>query len=384
MDFDLSDEQRMLKDSVERMVRDQYGFEQRSRYLGEPGGFSRAIWAQWADMGLLGLPFDEADGGFGGGPVETMIVMEALGRALAVEPYLATVVLGGGLLRLGGSAGQRATWVPKIADGSTLFAFAHAERQARYRIADVGTSAIAVEGGYVLNGAKCLVLHGDSADQLVVSARVAGARGAPEGIALFLVDARAPGVTRKGYLTQDHLRAADIVLKDVKVSEHDVIGEPGMALPLIERVVDAAIAALCAESVGAMAVAHEQTVEYLKTRQQFGVVIGSFQVLQHRAVDMLVMLEQARSMAMFATMMASDPDPDERCRSIAAAKIQIGRAGRFIGQQAVQLHGGIGVTEECQAGHYFRRLGIIDLMFGDAEHHLAALAQAGGLICTDA
>jgi pimeloyl-CoA dehydrogenase small subunit len=384
MDFDLSDEQRMLKDSVERMVRDQYSFEQRGRHLGEPGGFSRATWAQWADMGLLGLPFDEEDGGFGGGPVETMIVMEALGRALAVEPYLATVVLAGGLLRLGGSAAQRAAWVPKIADGSTLFAFAHAERQARYRLADVGTSAIAVEGGYVLNGAKCLVLHGDSADQLVVSARVAGARNAPEGIALFLVDARAPGVRRKGYLTQDRLRAADIVLEDVRVSDHDAIGEPGTVLPLIERVVDAAIAALCAESVGAMAVAHEQTVEYLKTRQQFGVAIGSFQALQHRAVDMLVMLEQARSMAMFATMMAADPDADERRRSLAAAKVQIGRAGRFIGQQAVQLHGGIGVTEECQAGHYFRRLGIIDLMFGDAEHHLATLAQAGGLIATDA
>lgn len=384
MDFDLSDEQRMLKDSVERMVRDQYGFEQRSRYLNEPGGFSRATWAQWADMGLLGLPFDEEDGGVGGGAVETMIVMEALGRALAVEPYLATVVLGGGLLRLGGNAAQRAAWIPKIADGSTLFAFAHAERQARYRLADVGTSAIAVEGGYVLNGAKCMVLHGDSADQLVVSARVAGARVAPEGIALFLVDARAPGVRRKGYLTQDHLRAADIVLEDVRVSDHDAIGEPGTALPLIERVVDTAIAALCAESVGAMAVAHEQTVEYLKTRQQFGVAIGSFQALQHRAVDMLVMLEQARSMAMFATMMAAEPDADERRRSIAAAKVQIGRAAKFVGQQAVQLHGGIGVTEECQAGHYFRRLGIIDLMFGDAEHHLAALAQAGGLIATDA
>lgn len=384
MDFDLNDEQRMLKDSVDRMILDQYSFEQRNQYLQEPHGFSHARWTQFAEMGLLGMPFSENDGGFGGGPVETMIVMEAFGRGLVVEPYLATVVLGGGFIRTGGSAAQRAEYLPQISDGSLLLAFAHSERQSRYKLSDVATSARAIDGGFILNGEKRLVLHGDSANRIIVSARVAGERGARDGIALFIVDANAEGVSRNGYLTQDHLRAADISFKEVRVSADDVIGVPGHALGLIEQVVDSAIAALCAEGVGVMAVAHEQTVDYLKIRQQFGVAIGSFQALQHRAVDMLVMLEQARSMAMFSSMMVTDSDTDQRQRCIAAAKVQVGRSAKFIGQQGVQLHGGIGVTEECQISHYFRRLGIIDLMFGDAEHHLSALAQAGGLIPTNA
>jgi alkylation response protein AidB-like acyl-CoA dehydrogenase len=226
------------------------------------------------------------------------------------------------------------------------------------------------------------VLHGDSADKLIVTSRTAGGRRDRDGIGLFLVDATAPGVSRRGYPTQDGLRAAEITLSNVKVGPENLIGDPENAAPLIERVVDEAIAALAAEAVGAMAVLHELTIEYLKTRRQFGVPIGSFQVLQHRAVDMLVALEQARSMAMFAAMMAQAEDAEERRRAMAAAKVQIGRSARFIGQQAIQLHGGVGMTMEYQAGHYFKRLTMIDTMFGDAEYHLARLADAGGLIAS--
>ncbi|MGF6415529.1 acyl-CoA dehydrogenase family protein [Paraburkholderia sp. MM5482-R1] len=380
MDFDFTDEQRMLKDSVDRLVKDGYGFEQRAKYLAEPDGFSRELWARYADMGLLGLSFDEEYGGSNCGPVETMIVMEALGRALAVEPYLATVVLGGGLVRLGGNAAQRAAILPQIAQGELQMAFAHSEAQARYDLADVATTARREAAGWVLDGAKRVVLHGGSADVLVVSARVSGGRRERDGIGLFVVRADAQGVTRHPYPTQDRLRAADVELSRVRVPDSDVLGTAGAALPLIERVVAHAIAAVSAEAVGAMAAAHEETVEYLKVRKQFGVPIGSFQALQHRAVDMLVMVEQARSMALFATMMSEEPDAAERDRSMSAAKVQIGRSGRFVGQQGVQLHGGIGMTEECKIGHYLRRLSVIDIQFGSTEHHLTQLANAGGLI----
>ena len=380
MDFDFTDEQRMLKDSVERLVNDEYGFEQRAKYLAEADGFSRAQWARYAEMGLLGLSFDEQYGGSNCGPVETMIVMEALGRALAVEPYLATVVLGGGCVRLGGNAAQRAAILPRIARGELQMALAHGEAQARYDLADIATTARRERDGWVLDGAKRLVLHGGSADLLVVSARVSGGRRERDGIGLFMVRADAAGLTRRSFPTQDRLRAADIALSGVFVPDSDVLGVAGAALPLIETVMAHAIAAVCAEAVGAMAAAHEETVEYLKVRKQFGVPIGSFQALQHRAVDMLVMVEQARSMALFATMMSDEPDTAERSRSLSAAKVQIGRSSRFVGQQGVQLHGGIGMTEECKIGHYLRRLSVIEIQFGSTEHHLTQLAHAGGLI----
>jgi pimeloyl-CoA dehydrogenase small subunit len=380
MDFDFTDEQRMLKDSVERLVNDEYGFEQRAKYLAEADGFSRAQWARYAEMGLLGLSFDEQYGGSNCGPVETMIVMEALGRALAVEPYLATVVLGGGCVRLGGNAAQRAAILPRIARGELQMALAHGEAQARYDLADIATTARREGDGWVLDGAKRLVLHGGSADLLVVSARVSGGRRERDGIGLFMVRADAAGLTRRSFPTQDRLRAADIALSGVVVPDSDVLGVAGAALPLIETVMAHAIAAVCAEAVGAMAAAHEETVEYLKVRKQFGVPIGSFQALQHRAVEMLVMVEQARSMALFATMMSDEPDTAERSRSLSAAKVQIGRSSRFVGQQGVQLHGGIGMTEECKIGHYLRRLSVIEIQFGSTEHHLTQLAHAGGLI----
>jgi pimeloyl-CoA dehydrogenase small subunit len=360
MDFDLTEEQRLLKESVERLLADRYGFEQRQGYAKSAEGWSRELWRAYAELGLLGLPFAEAEGGFGGGPVETMIVMEAFGRALALEPFLSTVVLCGGVLR---HAGHKAL-LPRIADGSLLLAFAHGEKQSRWKLDDVRTT---VEGGRI-TGEKAVVLHGDSAGKLVVSARDGKGR-----IGLYLVDASE--AARRGYPTQDGHRAAEIGLAGARVEA--VIAEDG--LPLIERVVDEAIAALAAEAVGAMTALHELTVDYLKTRRQFGLPIGAFQALQHRAVDMLVAVEQARSMAMFATMMAAEENAAERRKAIAAAKVQIGRSARFVGQQAIQLHGGIGMTAEYKGGHYFKRLTMIDQMFGPADHHLERLAQTGGL-----
>jgi len=378
MDFDLSEEQRLLKESLDRLIGDRYAFEQRRSYAQSPEGWSRALWAQYAELGLLGLPFAEQYGGSAGGPVETMIAMEAFGRALALEPFFATVVLGGGFLRNGGSTEQCAELIPKIADGSLTLAFAQTERHSRYDLADISTAAARDGAAWVLDGEKGVVLHGDTADKLIVTARVGGGRRERDGIGVFIADAKAPGVSRRGYPTQDGLRAAEITLAGVRVGPEAVVGEPGAALPLVERVVDEAIAALCAEAVGAMASMHELTLDYLKTRRQFGREIGSFQILQHRAVDILIALEQARSMAMFATMMAAEEDAQERRNALAAAKVQIGRSARLIGQQAVQLHGGIGMTMEYKVGHYFKRTTMIDTMFGDADFHLRQLARRGG------
>lgn len=384
MDFDLSEEQRLLKDSVERLVADKYDFETRKRYGTEPKGYSDAIWAQYAELGILGLPFSEEDGGFGGGPVDTMIVMEALGRVLVLEPYLATVVLGGGALRRAGSAAQKQKIVPQIADGSLKLALAHAEPQARYNLSNVATTAKRDGDGWVLNGVKSTVLHGDTADLLVVSARVSGDQASGDGVALFLVPADANGVSRRGYATQDSLRAAEIDLADVKVAADALLGGEGDGLATIRRVYDDAIAATSAEAVGAMQRALELTVEYIKTRNQFGQPISNFQSLQHQAVDMFTALEQARSMAMYATMMAQDDNALERSRAMAATRVQVGKSGRIVGKNGVQLHGGVGVTIEFAIGHYFKRLTMIDAMFGDADHHLGVLSELGGLLSADA
>lgn len=369
MDFDLSDDQRLLKDSVDRLVADTYGFEQRRELLKTAVGWSWANWATFAELGLLGVNFAEEHGGFGGGPVETMLVAEAFGRGLVLEPYLATVVLGGGLLRHAGSAGQQAAYLPRVADGSLLLAFAHHERAARYDLAHVATMATRSGDGWIIDGEKSLVLHGDCADKLIVSARVSGGDHEHGGIGLFVVDAA--GLPRRGYATQDGQRAAEIVFSATKAEA--VLSTDGFAA--IRRTVDEAIAFLCAEAVGAMAEMHATTVDYMKTRKQFGRAIGEFQVLQHRAVDMFVELEQARSMAMYATMMASEEDADERGRAISAAKVQIGKSGRLVGQEAIQLHGGIAMTMEYKVGHHFKRVTMIEKMFGDTDTHLARLTQ---------
>ena len=381
MDFDLNDEQRQLKDSVERLLADSYGdLSRRAAYMKEAKGYSAALWRRYADLGLLAIPFAEEHGGIGQGLTETMIVAEAFGRALAIEPYLATVVLSGGALRHSGNRPLLAELVPAIVEGKLTLALAHQERQARYDLADTATTARADgKGGYTLEGEKRVVLHGDSADKLIVSARVSGARTERKGIGLFLIDAKTNGVSRRGYPTQDGMRAADVTLAGVRVGPEAVLAGPDTGLAVLEQVVDEAIAALAAEAVGGMAALHEMTVDYLKTRKQFGVPIGSFQVLQHRAVDMYTALEQGRSMAFYATMMAAEPDAGERRRAMAAAKVQIGRSARYVGEQAIQLHGGIGMTMEYKAGHYFKRLTMIDMAFGNADHHLRELAKLGGL-----
>jgi pimeloyl-CoA dehydrogenase small subunit len=380
MDFELSEEQQLVSDNVARLMRDRYGFEARRAHQAGPAGFSEALWREYADMGLLGAPFSEEDGGFGGGAVETMIVMQEFGKALALEPFLQTVVLCGALIKHAAEAGKRAEFIGKIASGELRLSFAHAERQSGFDLADVAASARKDGGAFVLNGEKGLVGQGDSADTLIVSARLSGERRDRDGLGLFLVDANAPGVTRRGFPTQDGQRAAEISLADVRVEPGDALGEPGAALPVIERAVDETIAALSAEAVGAMSEALAMTVDYMKTRKQFGVPIGSFQALQHRASDMVVALEQARSMMFLATMSVAEEDAHERARAMSAAKVQIGRSAKFIGQQAVQLHGGIAMTHEYKVGHLFKRLTMIDAVYGDADVHLLRLADRGSLL----
>jgi len=378
MDFELNEEQRLLQDSVKRLLSDRYGFEQRRAHAEGPGGWSREMWSSYAELGILGLPFAETDGGFGGGPVETMIVMEALGGAMALEPYLSTVVVGGGFLRHGADDALRADLVPRIAEGSLLLAFAQTEPQSRYDLGDVETAARRDGDAWVIEGRKGVVLHGDSADKLIVTARTAGGTRDRAGVGVFLVDAAAEGVSRQGYRTMDGGRAAEIAFAGVRAEA--VLGDPADGLPLVERVVDEAIAALAAEAVGAMEAANALTLDYLKTRKQFGTAIGSFQAIQHRAADMMVHLEQTRSMAMYAAMMAADEDDGERRRAMHAVKVQVGRAARKLGQEAVQLHGGIGMTMEYAVGHFFARLAAIDTQFGDADRHLRRLSDAGGLV----
>jgi pimeloyl-CoA dehydrogenase small subunit len=380
MDFDLSEEQRLLKDSVDGLLNDSYDFESRKKYGAEKRGWSKSVWNKLAEQGLLGLPFSEDDGGFGAGAVETMIVMEALGKALLLEPYLATVVLGGGFLRRGGSAEQRAAYIPGIIDGSKTFAFAQLEKNSRYDLNDVATSAKKKGEGWVIDGEKFVVLNGESADTLVVTARAKGGQRDTAGIGVFLVPGNAKGVSKKGYPTQDGLHAADITFTGVEVGAEAAIGDPENGLALIEQVVDDARIAMCAEAVGAMDESLKSTVEYLKTRTQFGVPIGSFQVLQHRAADMFVAVEQARSMSMYATMAADFEDARERANAVAAAKVQIGKSAKFVGQQAIQLHGGIGMTMEAKIGHYFKRLTMIENTFGDTDYHLRRVSEQGGLV----
>jgi len=380
MDFDLSEEQRLLKESVDGLLKTSYDFDSRRKYMAEKGGWSKSVWGKLAEQGLLGLPFSEDDGGFGAGGVETMIVMEALGKALVLEPYLATVVLAGGFLRRGGSVEQKAATIPGIIDGSKTFAFAQLEKNSRYDLSDVSTSAKKKGAGWVIDGEKFVVLNGESADMLVVTARTRGGQRDANGVGVFLVPGNAKGVAKKGYPTQDGLHAADITFTGVEVGADAVIGDPENGLGLIERVVDDARIALCAEAVGVMDESLKSTVEYLKTRTQFGVAIGTFQVLQHRAADMFVAVEQARSMAMFATMAGDFDDAKERATAVAAAKVQIGKSLKFVGQQAVQLHGGIGMTMEAKIGHYFKRLTMIENTFGDTDYHLRRVTQGGGLV----
>jgi len=373
MDFEPSDDQRLLIESVSRMLADNYSFAQRKTYIAAPEGWSTAMWSQYAELGLLGLPFPEQYGGYGGGAQEVMLVMQAFGRVLVVEPFFPTVILGGTAIMAAGTDAQKQAILPAIAEGSLKLAFAHSERQARYDLTDVVTTAKKDGDGWILDGSKTVVAHGDSADTLIVSARTSGDRYDHEGITLFLVDANAQGVARRGYVTRDESRAADISLSNVRATE--VLGTVGQGLPVIEKIVQAGIAATAAETVGAMEAMNEMTLEYSKTRVQFGNPIGTYQVVQHRLADMFMTQEQGRSMAMLATMSLENPDPAERAHDMAMAKVGVGQAGRYVSQSAVQMHGGIGMTEEYAVGHYFRRCMVIERLFGDPAYYLQRLAD---------
>ena len=377
MDFDYSEEQQLLKDAVEKYLAKNYSFEQRRQIVDSREGMSATAWEGFASLGILGVPIPQEFGGFGGGGVDVMLVMEALGRALVVEPYLSSVVLAGSTIALGGSDAQRRILLPRIADGSMKFAFAHTEPGTRWELDRVHTTARQEGGMWVINGHKSVVLHGGVADLLIISARTSGAPGSRNGITLFFVNPGEQGVMGREYPTYDGMRAAEVTFDNVSISPESVIGVLDNGYALLDAVIDRGIAAVCAEAVGCMSALHAATLEYLKTRQQFGVPIGRFQALQHRAVDMLIHCEQARSMALLAAVKVDAPDAAERRRALSAAKEFIGRAGRFVGQQAIQLHGGMGMTDELNVGHYFKRLTAIDTSFGNGELHLDRFCEAG-------
>lgn len=375
MNFDFSDEQRLLSDSVNRLMADSYDFAKRQAYARSEEGFSHALWAAYAELGLLALPFDEADGGIGGGPEDVMIVMEAIGRALALEPYLTNVVITAALLSKIASQEQRRSLVAPIIAGSTHVTLAHSEPFAGYHLTHVETRARQAEGGFRLEGNKTLVLNGGTANKLLVSARLEHGTREEAGIGLFVIDADISGLSRRIYRTQDGMKAAEIVLHDVHVGADALLGGKANAGPALLAMADEANAALCSEAVGAMDHMLKSTVDYLKTRKQFGQTIGQFQALQHKAADMVVELEQARSMALYATMMSRLDDASSRALAVSSAKWQVCRSARLLSQACVQLHGGIGMTMEHAVGHYLKRLTMIEKTFGDSDFHMDRLAE---------
>jgi alkylation response protein AidB-like acyl-CoA dehydrogenase len=377
MNFELSEEQRLMAESVGRFLSDHYDFEQRKQIIRSDAGASAAVWKQLADMGVLSIPFSEAAGGFGGGATDMMSAMQSIGQSLVVEPVLATV-LAARLIDRAGSAAQKTEIVSAVVDGSRKLAFAHLEDSARYRVSHVALSATRAADGWILNGLKRVVVGATLADLFVVSARTSGKAGDAQGISLFVVAPGAKGVSMTGYRTLDNQRGADVRLDNVKVGADALVGTEGAALPVIEEAFDFATALLCSEAVGAMQFANDTTLEYLKTRKQFGAPIGSFQALQHRMVEMFVSTEQARSMSyLAASKVDTTTDPLERARIISAAKIKIADACRQVSQESIQLHGGMGMTEEMKVSHTFRRLTMIAQQFGDVDAHLERFAALG-------
>lgn len=373
MDFTLSEEQQLLKDSVERFVRENYELSQRREHVASDDGFSRGHWATMAELGWLGAAMPEEYGGIGGGAAETMVIMEGFGNGLVVEPYFATAVLGGNLMLRGGNDAQKSALLPALVEGKLMLAFAYAEPRSRYDLHHVETTAKKKGGGYVLNGQKGVVVHGGTADKLIVSARTAGSARDRDGITLFLIDRDAKGVTLRGYQTIDGLRAAELELDNVSVGTDGVLGAVDSGITLIEDTARRGMAALAAEAVGVMDKMQALTNEYLQTREQFGRPLGKFQALQHRMVDILIACEESRS-ATYVANLRLDDDADACDQATTAAKVKIGQCGRLVGQSAIQLHGGMGMTDEMAIGHYFKRLAMIDLMFGDHAHHLKRYA----------
>jgi len=367
MDFNYTPEQQQFRDALRRFIDKDYTFEQRKQIVHSDAGVSDRAWATLTELGMTALPVPEEQGGFNGSAVDMLVVMQELGRGLVVEPYFATV-LGTQFLKLAG--GQEAL-LEQVAAGELKLAAALGEKQARHDLFDIATSAKADGGGYVINGTKTVVVHGAQADKLIVSARTDGGQRDTVGISLFVVAADAPGVTRRDYRTIDGQRAADIQFDKVQAPASALLGTAGAGWDILDAAADYGAALLCAEAVGAMDALNGATLEYLKTRQQFGVPIGKFQALQHRMADMFMQAEQARSMATLAAVKVSSTDAQERRRTVSAAKARIGQALKYVGQQAVQLHGGMGVTNELPAAHHFKRLTMIEQTLGDTDYHLA-------------
>ncbi|MEP4149482.1 MAG: acyl-CoA dehydrogenase family protein [Halioglobus sp.] len=370
MNFEFTEEQVMLRDSVARYVQDDYDWETRVAIANSDAGIDRSKWQTFAELGWLSIPFAEEHGGFGGGALDVMLVMEELGKGLVLEPYLATVLLYGGLLQKGGSAQQQEARIPSIIDGSSLGAFAYLERQSRFETSDVVTTATANDGGYVLNGEKVVVFNGVNADQLIVSARTSGEQSDEQGISLFLVAADAEGVESVSFRMMDGQRVANIVFKDVQVSADDLVGALDDGHALINAVVRDANLALSAEALGIMAQLNAKTVEYARTREQFGVAIGKFQALQHRMVDTFISYEQTKSLLYRAVCALTDDQEDED-QAIHALRMMVDKAGKHIFGEAIQLHGGMGITDELDIGHYAKRLMMINTTFGNGDYHQA-------------
>ena len=377
MDLTLSDEQRLLRESVDRFIAETYDADHRRRIANDPLGFSPEIWKQFAGLGWLALPISEAYGGLGGGAVEIGILMEAFGRGLVSEPYLATVVIGAGLISECGSEPQKQAMLPKVADGSLLLAFAHSERPARFDLAQVETTAKRTQEGWRLDGHKTAVIDGNAAGQIIVPARVANETGKPGALCLFVVPARTAGLRLRDYARLGGGRACNLELADVRLSPDALLGNGADALPKIECVVDRALAALGAKAVGIMQIMLDTTLEYTKVRQQFGRPLSANQVIRHRLADMAMQCDEARSMALRAALMA-DAERVVRGRAASGAKAKIGKCARFVAEQAVQLHGAMGVTEELDIGSYFKRLLAFDTMFGGSAHHYRRHAALGG------
>jgi alkylation response protein AidB-like acyl-CoA dehydrogenase len=377
MDLTLSDEQRLLRESVDRFIAETYDADHRRRVAADPLGFSPEIWKNFADLGWLALPIDEAHGGLGGGAIETGILMEAFGRGLVTEPYLSTVVIGAALISECGSEEQKQAILPKVADGSLRLAFAHSERAARFDLAEVNTTARRTPGGWRLDGHKTAVLDGNAAAQIIVSARLANEDGVPGKLCLFLVPSGTTGLGLRDYSRLGGGRACNLDLAGVQLAADALLGDGSDVLPKIECVVDRALAALGAEAVGIMQIMLDMTLDYTKIRKQFGRPLAANQVIRHRLADMAMQCDEARSIALRAALMA-DAEPVARGRAASGAKAKIGKCARFVAEQSVQLHGAMGVTEELEIGSYFKRLLAFDTLFGGSAHHYRRHAALGG------
>ena len=369
MNFELSEEQKMIQQSVERFVQENYDLTNRVKISSEDPGYSKEYWSSMADLGWLGLAFDEEDGGFGGNQIDTLVLMEQFGKGLVLEPFLANIVLGGGIIKRAASPAIKESIIPSLMEGKLQITLAYAEEQSRFDIEDVATAAREEDGGFIINGKKSMVLNAESADKIIVVTRTSGSQVDENGISLFIVDASSEGVERQNFPTVDGLRASEITFEDVKVSSEALVGEKDKGFKILQAVVNDAILALSAEAVGAMEVLYKDTVEYTQQREQFDHALSDFQVLQHRMVDMFMEYEQCKSLLFRATLETVE-DPDLAQRTVHALKHLIGKSGIFVGESAVQLHGGMGVTEELRVGHFFKRLLVIDSQFGNADFHL--------------